>query len=864
MIEILGQGGMGTVYLAEQRRPVRRRVALKVLDAVHDRRRLKRFAAEGQALARLNHPNVASLYEVGAPEDGPPFVVMELVEGVAITDWCDQHRLVLRDRIELFFDVCAGVRHAHEKGILHRDLKPANVLVTEVDGRATAKVIDFGIARALGDPLLEASSETMTQENQLVGSPVYMCPELAAGERNTDTRGDVYALGLLLYQLLIGVLPFNTQDIGLMDLLRRIAKGRLPVPSARFAGLDQARRQELAGHRGTDERRLSRRLRGDLDAIAEKAVAREPADRYGSPTELAADLKRHLDIEPVEARESTSLYVIGRFLRRRAGIVLAVGALILVLVMGFVARTREAKRANLEAQRASQQADRADQEAERARESLAEAQEVSRFLVELFEIADPERAPGEPVDVRELLDRGAERLQDQLGDQPMARALFLQTIGELYTKMALFEPAEALVSEALAIRENELPADHPDVLESVNQLGVLYRRQEKLDQAEPLLRRVLTTREAAPEPDTLAIALALNNLGNLLWSQERLEEAEVVHRRALAMRELELEPGHPELAGTLNNLGALLQAQNRFREALPFMERAAEIYAEAVGTEHPRYGATLYNLSLILRELGQWQEAEAYGRRAVAVWEAAYGPDHPRSLTARSQLASLARRAGRYQESTEMYRAMLGEREQASGPDDAALVGPLTGLAISQGYLGDFVSAEANFQRVLAINLKTRAEDHSSTINARSNLAWLVWRRGDGAEAEAAFRPVLEMRRRVNGPEDKRTAWVLHYLALAVADQGRDDEAESLLREALGVRERVLGRDHFLVAETLHELGHLIGGAGRGSEARRMLDRALEIRRRSLPDDHPDLQRTVAALASLAAEDTVHAAETGT
>ncbi len=837
VLSILGQGGMGTVYLAEQREPVRRRVALKILDAVHDRRRLKRFAAEGQALARLAHPNIASLYEVGATAEGHPFVAMELVEGVAITAWCDQRRLSLDDRIELFFDVCAGVRHAHEKGVLHRDLKPANVLVTEVDGKATAKVIDFGIARALGEPLLtDVDTQPMTLENQIIGSPIYMCPEVAGGKRDVDTRSDVYALGLLLYELLIGVLPFDTQ-VNLVELLRRIAKGDLPVPSARFAELEVERRKQLADLRSSTASGLSRRLHGDLDAIAEKTVTREPEERYDSPAALATDLRRHLDVEPVGARPPSFFYLFGRSLRRRSGMVLAVGSLILALAVGFVARTREARRANLEVQRAE--------------EALAEAQRVSRFLVDLFEIADPERDPGEPLDVRQLLDRGAEKLQDELRDQPLARARFLHTIGEIYTKMALFEPAERLVAEALEIRETELSPDHPEVLESVNQLGVVYRRQNRLDDAEPLLRRVLAAREAVADPDQVAIALALNNLGNLLWSRSQYQDAEAVHRRALAIRERELTPDHPDLATTLNNLGAQLQGQGRYAEAHPILRRAAEIFAAALGADHPRYAAALFNLAMMDAEVGQWGAAEDHCRKAAALWEAAYGVGHPRTLSARSRLGSLLRKQGRYQESVGVYSATRRVWEEALGADDPGIHGLLTGLAIAEGFLGELDSAEADLRKVLELNLKAHGEDHRSTIGARSNLAWLTWRRGRYAEAEAAHRRVLEIKRRIHGSEHRSTASTLHLLALAVADQGRDYEAEPLLRQALEIREATRGKDHLEVADTLYHLGRLVHRAGRLDEARALFERALRIRRRRLPADHPDLEGTVAALASL-------------
>ncbi len=687
----LGQGGMGTVYLGEQEEPVCRRAALKMLKAIHDPRKLQRFAAECQALARLHHPNVASLYEVGTTDREHPYVAMEPVDGTAITLWCDQRQLPLKQRIELFFGVCAGVRHAHEKGILHRDLKPANVLVTEVDGRPAAKVIDFGIARALGEPL-HSGDRPMTLEHQIVGSPAYMCPEIAGGERNPDTRSDVYALGLLLYELLVGVRPFETPKVNLGVLLRRLLTEEPPAPSARYAALDAERRQRIAAARSlAGPRRLWRRIRGDLDAIVAKALARDPEQRYSSPADLAADLERHLDLHPVSVRSPSARYRTARFIRRHLPMVAAALLLAVVLVAGIVVALGQARRASLAAERTNR-------EAERALEALAEAQKLSGFLVDLFEVADPERHREEPVNVRELLDRGAERLQGELADQPLVRARLLHTIGEIYTKMALFEPAEALIAEALEIRERELEPDHPDLLKSVNQLGVIYRRQERHDQAEPLLRRVLAAREAQTT-DPVAIALAHNNLGNLLWSQQRYEDAEAAHRRALEIRERELGPDHADVAETLNNLGALYQTQGKNEEARPVLKKAAEIFAERLGTDHPRYAATLFNLSLVEKKTGPWRDAEEHGRKAAEVWHAVFGADHPWTFAARSHLASLLRQRGRYEESAALYRELLGGREREPEASDPQVRELLESLAEVQGLIGDSAAAEADLRR---------------------------------------------------------------------------------------------------------------------------------------------------------------------
>ncbi|MCP3961836.1 MAG: serine/threonine protein kinase [bacterium] len=633
IVRPLGRGGMGTVYLGEQTQPVERRVALKIIDAVGDRRLLRRFAAECQALARLSHPNVASLYEVGATEDAHPFVAMELVEGTTITTYCDEKQLRLRARVELFFGVCAGIRHAHEKGVLHRDLKPSNVLVTEVDGRPTAKVIDFGIARALDKPLL-MDTESMTLEHQIVGSPAYMSPEVASGDRDVDTRSDVYSLGLLLYQLLIGVLPFEIKGQSIVTVLRRLAKGDLPAASDRLAELDPERRERIAADRGLRDRSLPRRIRGDLDAIMSKAVARFREHRYSSPADLAADLERHLTKRPVEARAASYPYRLGRFMHRHLPFAVLIAALILALTAGIVARTGQARRANAEAERAMREAQRFGEEARRAREALAGTKEVSRFLVDLFEVADPERNRDEPLDVRSLLDRSAERLHDELQTQPLARAGFLQTIGVIYTKMALFDSAEQLIAEALEIRERELGGTHRDTLESVNQLGVILRRQGRLEAAEPLLRRVLAARQAMPNKDPSALAIAHNNLANLLWNQDRMDEAEAAHRRALEIRETQLGADHPDTAASLNNLGVMLKEQDRFDEADALLQRAAAIFAETLGSDHPRHGASQLNLGDVAEQQGRLRDAEVYLLRAVEVFRAAYGDEHERTRMA--------------------------------------------------------------------------------------------------------------------------------------------------------------------------------------------------------------------------------------
>ncbi|MEM7349953.1 MAG: tetratricopeptide repeat protein [Acidobacteriota bacterium] len=849
VVRRLGTGGMGTVYLGEQEEPVRRRVALKVIDGIHDSHRTKRFAAECQALARLSHPNVAALHEVGTTESGHPFVAMELIEGASITNWCDDRGLGLQQRIELFFDVCAGVRHAHEKGILHRDLKPSNVLVTEVDGKATAKVIDFGIARAVEEPLV--AGPQMTLAHQLIGSPAYMSPEAAARNQDLDTRSDVYSLGLLLYKLLVGVLPYNTESESVEQILLRVIQGDQVPPSVRFAGLEFEHQCEIAAQRTIEVERLKRRIKGDLDAIVGKAIQRDREQRYSSPADLSADLRRYLRKAPVTARPRTATYLLSRFVARQPGLVASILALVVALVVGFAARTREAERANQEAVRASQQAARAHQEALRAKQAVAAAEEVSRFLIDLFEIVDPERRPDEPFNVQQLLERGVERSRGELAEQPLARARLLHTISEIYTKLALLDLAEDTLSEALRVRRAALPAEHPDVLQSLNQLGILYRRQGRFDEAESLLRQVLAARESADVPDPIAIALTLNNLANLLWSQRDYPEAEAVHRRVLALRERELGSDHADVAASLSNLSAALVRRFRYQEAKPLLERAVDIFVAQLGEDHPHTASALYNLASTEEWTGEWQQAEAHFRQAWQSRRAAYGDEHPDTLRAKHFVATLLRKQGRFTEGLALEREILEFHEKQFGTADFRVGRSWTAVGLIHGYAGQYEPSERAFHRSLKLYRDALGEEHSSTVGARSNLAWLAGLRGDFTAAEAGHRRVLEQRERGLGPSHRKVGWTLYHLALAIANQGRDDEAEPLLQRALAIQDEVFGGVHEELAATLQTLGEIAERDDRSEEAKRFYERASDIYRQVLPAGHPDRVRSTEALEKL-------------
>ncbi|MEE8369001.1 MAG: serine/threonine-protein kinase, partial [Thermoanaerobaculia bacterium] len=450
ILEELGRGGMGVVYLAEQTEPVRRRIALKMLQTGLGSRKLQvRFEAERQAMARLHHPNVAQLYEASDTEDGQPYFAMELVEGLPVTDYCDRKRLNIRERLEIFQDICRGVQHAHEKGLIHRDLKPANILVTEENDKPTPKVLDFGIAKAIDQPLVEG---TLFTGEQVIGTPAYLSPEAVETVGigfDLDTRSDVYSLGILLYELLVGVRPFETKGVALVKVLKQITEKEHTGPSTRWTALAGDTRAGIAETRRHDAASLSKRLKGDLDWIVLKAIAKDRRERYSSAADLAADIDRHLHNLPVEASPPSTLYRVGKFVRRRRGLVLAAALVLISLLTGLFGTIVGLTRAQ--------------QEAERANQEASVSGEIADFLTDLFEVTDPGEARGNSITARELLDRGSEKIDEGFAEQPLVRARFMLIIGEVFKKLGLYDQAQPLLEGALEIREAQLEDEHLDV-----------------------------------------------------------------------------------------------------------------------------------------------------------------------------------------------------------------------------------------------------------------------------------------------------------------------------------------------------------------------------------------------------------------
>jgi serine/threonine protein kinase/Tfp pilus assembly protein PilF len=687
VLETLGEGGMGVVYLAEQHDPVERQLAVKVIRAdLSAPGTAARFDAERQALARLSHPNIAQLHEAGTTENGHPYFAMEYCPGADVASYCDQHRLPVSERLNLFITICGAVQHAHQRGILHRDLKPSNIIVVEADGAATVKIIDFGIAKALDRPL--SNGLDLTGE-LAIGTPAYMSPEslhLVEGVVDVDTRADVYALGVLLFELLTGFRPFEVEGSNLGQLFAQLSGKVTPLPSTRLSSESEAERADIAGRRQTDTTGLARTLKGDLDWIVSTAIAYDREERYDSAAELAADVRRYLTDQPVEASPPSVRYRVTKFVRRYRGMV----ALGIIAVLALIAGTVGTSIGMIQARH----------EAERANRETAAAKQVADFMIDLFNVSDPDRTRGNTVTARELLDRGTDKIDDELKDQPMVRAHLMATMGKVYIKLGLYDEAESLLETALATKTEAYGAEDIRLAGDLNNLASVMVFQQRYDEAEPLYRRCLEIREKALEPNDPLIAASLNNLAVVFKKTGDLDAADPLYRRCLEIRRTSLGPGHPEVARALNNLAGLYAAQEKWTEAEPLYRESLKIRERTLEPDHPQLGMALINLAELCSVVGRYEEAEGYYHRGLEIWENALGPDHPRTSMALTGLGKVFLEQGKFEEAEISLTTAVATQREVLPPSHSFLGNTLDVLAVlrhQQGHLDEAerLSAEA-------------------------------------------------------------------------------------------------------------------------------------------------------------------------
>ena len=647
LVKKLGEGGMGQVWLAEQTAPVRRQVALKLIRAgMFDDALLQRFQSERQSLAIMDHPTIAKIFDAGTTTDGQPYFVMEYVPGLPITEYCDQKRLRVAERLELFIKVCEGVQHAHQKAIIHRDLKPANILVVDIDGKPVPRIIDFGLAKATTPQL---AGETMfTQVGAFVGTPGYMSPEQTdSGVQDVDTRTDVYSLGVVLYVLLTGSLPFDTKQWKkqpLHEVLRHLREDDPPRPSAKI-GIEKESSGANAESRGVQPKQLASLLHGDLDWITMKALEKDRARRYGTPSELAGDITRYLRHEPVAARPASKGYRLQKYVRRhRVGVVVAAG--LLLLLAGFaVAQEVQLRRVTEERDRTARERDRANR--------------ITEFMTSMFKVSDPGEARGNSVTAREILDKASKEIETGLAHDPELQAQLMHLMGTVYDKLGLYPRAESLLRRAVDIRLQVLGAQNPDSLRSADQLAWVLLQQGRYAEAEKLARETVETQSRVLGPEKQATLDSMTTLASVYRLEGRLAESEELNRQTLDIERRVLGREHPDTLATMENLATVLDTEGHHAEAERAYRETLEIERRLKGPEHPDAVDLMNNVAVTLAEEGRYAESKEIFRETLEIRRRVLGPKHPKTAETLYNLGCVAAMSGDRDEALSLLREAI-------------------------------------------------------------------------------------------------------------------------------------------------------------------------------------------------------------
>ncbi|MEM7415112.1 MAG: serine/threonine-protein kinase [Gemmatimonadota bacterium] len=760
------KGGMGRVFEAERSDGTfDQRVALKVLhSALASDELIERFRQERQILARLQHPNIATLLDGGITPDGQPWFAMEFVEGVPIDRYADHHRLTVDDRLRLFRNVCRALVYAHASLVVHRDLKPDNILTT-ADGEV--RLLDFGIAKLM----VEGDETPADGTNLLALTPAYASPEQVRGEP-IGTATDVYSLGVILYELLTGTRPYELSSQVPIEVVRVVCQFDPPRPSTRvLETVSRPEESDDAGHRrGTDARRLHRRLTGDLDVICLKALRKEPERRYATVQEFLDDIDRHLEGRPVRARPATLGYRLRKGVRRNRWAVGGAAAVLLTaasLVTFYTGRVRaERDRAQLEATKAT---------------------EVADFLQGLFEVVDPEEAQGATITARELLDAGAERIDEGLAGQPEVQATMLRVIGEVYGSIGLSREGVALLERAAALNEE------------------LYGR-ENVDFGQT----------------KISLAATVQDLGELDAAQTHFLEG-------IAALEAALDPEDPTIGDAIRNYAYWLETDGQYDEAIEAYERGIAQLRAAVEPEDEGLIAALGAYGNLLRQLGERERAEPILREVLGIQRATLGNRHPNTAGTARELAALLRDEGEFEESEALYLEVLDIRREVLGPNHREVANALNSYAILLSEMGDEERALDTYREFIRLIEQIHPEPHPDRAAAYHNFATSLSNARRYEEAVPYFHRSIEMQDVVYRDDHPNRAFPRVGLSTAYRRLGRPAEAEPLLREALSVRRAALPEGHRHVGEALSNLGATLIDLDRHAEAEPFLIEAYDM-----------------------------------
>jgi lipopolysaccharide biosynthesis regulator YciM len=872
----IGEGGMGSVYLAEQLQPVKRMVALKLIKAGMDTRNvLARFESERQALALMDHPHIARVLDAGSTEQGRPYFVMELVKGIPITEYCDRHHLSLPDRLAIFRQVCSAVQHAHQKGIIHRDLKPTNILVEAHDDKPVPKVIDFGLAKATSGMKLTDQS-LFTAFGSVTGTPLYMAPEQASfNALDVDTRADIYALGVILYELLTGSTPIRKDTIqraALDEMLRVIREDEPPTPSSRISTSDAL--PSLAAARHIEPSRLSRFVKGDLDWIVMKALAKERNRRYDSAIGLANDVERFINHEPVTAGPPTAAYRLRKFVRRNRGQVVAASLVLLALVAGIVgttlglfearkqqrlavaeARLKEQAREDEAAQRKiavaeanekekarqaeAEQRKKAEESARQAKEEAAKALAINEFLTQdLLTQAEPaNNAAEDKVTLLEVLDRAAGKVGERFEGQPEVALALRETIGWTYHGLGAWEKAEA---QWRAVLEAERKANPESVVRyrAQNELShILYHRGRNDAETLAMAREAADGLARLLGPDHTNTLASMNNLAIAYKAAGRLDRAIPLHEQTLELRKSKLGADHPDTLVSMNNLAVAYQDAGRLDRAIPLLEQTLELRKSKLGADHPDTLTSMNNLATAYQAAGRLDRAIPLLEQTLELRKSKLGADHPDTLVSMNSLAVAYQTAGRLDRAIPLLEQTLELRKSKLGADHPDTLLSMNNLATAYQAAGRLDRAIPLHEQTLELRKSKLGADHPNTLASMNNLATAYQAAGRLDRAIPLHEQTLELMKSKLGADHPDTLASMVNLATAYQAAGRLDRASTLLRELADLHGGKSGKDSPQYAGALATLGLNLLQQKRWDEAEPRLRECLAIRQAKEPDD---------------------------
>jgi serine/threonine protein kinase/tetratricopeptide (TPR) repeat protein len=882
LLEKLGEGGMGSVFRAEQTQPVHRHVAIKVIRPGMDSRKiLDRFEAERQALALMDHPNIAKVLDAGTTPAHRPYFVMELIRGLPITQYCDEQRLSLRERLQIFVPICQAVQHAHQKGIIHRDLKPSNILIGQYDNKAVPKIIDFGIAKAIGVRLTERT--LTTESGGVIGTPEYMSPEQAEpGQLDIDTRSDIYSLGVVLYELLTGTTPLRGDkrtEAGLWDLLRRIREEEPTKPSTRLSTIEGL--PAIAVHRGVEPRKLAGLMRGDLDWIVMKCLEKDRTRRYATANTLARDIEHYLNEEPVEAGPPSAGYRLRKFLKRHKGPVLAAAVLLLALLAGMagttwgLVRAEQARNEAIAAQRAEQQRAEGERLARQQAEAAEkQAQQEKQRAVEEKQVADAVRdflqnkllgqadvraqsnallehgglasGANRNVTVRELLDRAAaeltpEKIEANFRNQPFLQAELLRTVGRTYFWVGETSQALALLQRAAALCQASGGPDSIQTLTALDDLGEAYRWAGKGPEAIALLEQVRAARIRKLGPDHPDTLVTLGHLAVAYHSAGKLQEAIALYEQVRAARRKHLAPDHPDALLTLSHLAGAYRAAGKLPQAIELYERVRAAELKTLGPDHPDTLITLNDLALAYLVFGKSAQALPLFEQVRDAMQKKLGPENPVTLAVLGNLAMAYRNAGRLDEAIASLEQVRTAQAKKLAPDHPQALLRLNNLALVYSEAGKLPEAIRLFEQVHELQRKRFGPDHLDTLITYDNLAVAYRRAKQLDKAIRLHKYVLQREEATLGRNHRDTLITVARLGVAYCDAGRLDEAIPLLEEAYHKSEPQAA------LQVGDDLQSAYLKAGKTREAAKLLAERLAAARERFPPDSPQLSSALAS-----------------